>query len=225
MSEMELNAELLEALDRLSQLKDESAESDSADAEQRQSDLDRIEADAKLVKRCVAGEVAAWEEIYDQCHRPLMRSIQCILGAEHSDPNLVDELAARVWYALVADDGKLLARFDRNRGARLGTFLRCIAKDVASRYFRSEYRRRRRERAVGKQRPVKRRASRDADPAMSELVDTLTPSEQEFLDQYLLNDDPTDGSSREYSSANAWKLASRIRQKIKEFFRPDPNDG
>ncbi len=90
----------------------------------------------------------------------MLRSIEHILGSDHADPNLVDELAARVWYALVADDGKVLAKFDARRGARLGTFLRCLAKDVTIRHFRSEYRRRRRERVAGKRQPVKHRGIR-----------------------------------------------------------------
>ena len=212
MSELEISSELLEALDRLSE-----PDTESTDAEQSQSDLDGIRADAELVKRCIAGEVAAWEELYDQCHEPLLRSVERILGSDHADANLVDELAARVWYTLVAEDGKLLAKFDARREARLGTFLRCIAKDVTSRYFRSESRRRRRERAVGKRRPLKPGVSGDVEPAMADLVETLTPCEQEFLNQHLLSNELTEESPREYSSTNIWKLASRIRQKIKEF--------
>ncbi len=36
---------------------------------------------------------------------------------------------------------------------------------------------------------------------MADLVETLTPSEQEFLDQCLLGEDSADESPREYSSA------------------------
>ena len=66
-----------------------------------------LQADRKLVDRCLAGEVAAWEEFYAQCHDPLCTAIRIILGRSHGDANLVDEIAARVWYALVADDGAL----------------------------------------------------------------------------------------------------------------------
>ncbi|HBO46263.1 MAG TPA: hypothetical protein DD670_20525, partial [Planctomycetaceae bacterium] len=81
-------------------------------------ELDAIDADGELVARCAAGEVGAWEELYDQCHVPLLRAIRCLLGQTVPDQNLIDELAARVWYALIDKDGKLLARFDKQRGAR-----------------------------------------------------------------------------------------------------------
>ncbi|MCX7424630.1 MAG: hypothetical protein NTW96_03225 [Planctomycetia bacterium] len=220
-SEMEISADLLEALGRLSEAESACPDEEGVDSGQRRANSDGILADAELVKRCVAGEVDAWEGLYDQCHEPLLRSIEHVLGSDHADPNLVDELAARVWYALVAEDGKLLGRFDVRREARLGTFLRCIAKDVTSRYFRSEYRRRRRERAAGKRQPVKHGASGDAGSTMADLAETLTPGEQEFLDQYLLGEDSADESPREYSSTSAWKLASRIRRKIRQFFRAD----
>ena len=52
-----------------------------------------------LVDRCLLGEVAAWEEIYRQCHDPLCAAIKSLLGPGFHDPNLVDDIAARVWYA------------------------------------------------------------------------------------------------------------------------------
>jgi DNA-directed RNA polymerase specialized sigma24 family protein len=225
MSELELSSGLLEALDRLSETGDADGDDGAGDAAQRLVDLEGVDADARLVKRCIAGEVAAWEELYDQCHPALLRSIEHLLGDGRADPNLVDELAARVWYALVAKDGKLLAKFDAERGARLGTFMRCIAKDVGGRHFRSESRRRRRERAAGKRRPIRHGTSGDAGSTMADLAETLTPGEQEFLEQCLLSNDPTEESSREYSTANMWKLASRIRRKIKEFFGAESQDG
>ena len=72
-------------------------------------------ADGLLAKRCLAGEVAAWEELYAQCHEPLLISIRIMLGPQSADASLVDEIAARVWYALVANDGKLLSRYKPSR--------------------------------------------------------------------------------------------------------------
>ena len=72
-------------------------------------------ADGLLAKRCLAGEVAAWEQLYAQCHEPLLVSIRIMLGSQSADANLVDEIAARVWYALVANDGELLSRYKPSR--------------------------------------------------------------------------------------------------------------
>lgn len=67
-----------------------------------------------LVKRCLAGDTGAWESLYDAYHVPLVDAIRSLLAANRftrPDPSLVDELTARVWYALVANRGRLLASF------------------------------------------------------------------------------------------------------------------
>jgi len=177
-----------------------------------------VKADAALVKRCLAGEVAAWEELYEQCHPPLLRSIEVMLGPQQRDPELIDELAARVWYALVADDGKLLARFDRKRKARLSTFMRAVAKDIVCRYQRSEARRHRREHEAC--RTHRRSGVTQPDEAaldLAEFQETLTEGEREFLDEQLngrcAKDDPAHGRSE----TSIWKLTSRIRRKLRAF--------
>ena len=187
----------------------------------RTTDEGRRESDACLVQRCVAGEVLAWEELYDQCHPPLLQYIKSTLGSNRGDPNLADELAARVWYALVADDGELLTRYDPKRGARLLTFIRAIAKDQMCRYFRSEKRRRKRE-------AISLRASdRESLPAemhmdvsFDEFLESLPPREQEFVRTRLL-DNPNAvtpaGDEPEISLTNAWQLTHRIRMKLVRF--------
>lgn len=179
-----------------------------------QPDWDNVHADADLVRRCVAGEVPAWETLYEQCHPPLLRSVACMIPGGRPDPNLVEELAARVWYALVAEDAELLARFDSRRGARLTTFIRAIALDVTSRHFRSEQRRRRREREGSSDQPY--HDAHDVtqlQASWDEFRQTLTRAERRFLDRHLdaVEDDG------ETSQAYALKLASRVRRKLRMF--------
>ena len=102
-----------------------------------------IRADALLAQRCLAGEVAAWEQLYRQCHEPLLASIRVMLGRQSSDAESGGRDRGNVWYALVADDGELLLQYDSANGARL--VLRALAKDQLARYFREEVRRRQRE--------------------------------------------------------------------------------
>jgi len=178
-----------------------------------------IRADAELVCRCVEGEVAAWEELYQGYHPRLLRSIEYILGPDNFDPNLVDEMAARVWHALVAEDGELLARFDARRGTRLSTFMRAVARDLIGRHFRAERRRRNRERESC------RAASwcgvdefDETEVSFSELRDSLTPNEREFLDQHLAEEVSDEVRGRSRSSANIRKLTSRICRKVRSLF-------
>ena len=65
-----------------------------------------------IADRCLAAELAAWEELYAKCQGPLCTAIRDILPRKYSssDPNLVDEIAARIWYTLVKNDGEILAK-------------------------------------------------------------------------------------------------------------------
>ncbi len=177
-----------------------------------------VKADASLVKRCLKGEVAAWEELYHECHPPLLRSIEVMLGPQQRDVALVDELAARVWYALVADDGKLLARFDAKRNARLSTFIRAVAKDIVCRYQRSELRRHQREHeACRTYRRSGITAPDDAALDLAEFQETLTAGEREFLDEQLNGRCAEKNPARRRSPASIWQLTSRIRRKLRRF--------
>ena len=194
---------------------DSFGDDDSADVPETAAS---IRADRLLIERCLAGEVAAWEELYAQCHEPLRRSIKVLLGRQGSDGNLVDEIAARVWYALVENDGELLSRFDPARGARVMTFMGALAKDEICQHIRTEIRRREREllsaRAKG--------AGPDDDLAESvsslrEFLSTLTPGERSFCDEFLLAS-PSDKQRDAASAANIWQLTHRIYQKFLHFF-------
>ena len=175
-----------------------------------------LEDDGLLAKRCLAGDVAAWEQIYAQCHEPLLVSIRFMLGVQGKDANLVDEIAARVWYALVAKDGELLARYNPARGAKLVTFMRALARDELAKHFRGELRRRKREITAFHDRP---RPENDLDlslDSLPEFLATLTPRERGFCNDYLLAE-PSGAAAQTHSSANIWQLTHRIHQKLLRF--------
>ena len=186
------------------------------------SDHDGAMADLHLVDRCLNGEVAAWEELYAQCHEPLCAAIRAKLRHGITDPNLVDELAARVWYAVVTNDGELLARYDPKRGGRVGTFLRAIARDEIGRHFRGE--RRRMEREVASLREHSHNPLKEVGvpiaASFNEFVQTLTPHEQNFCESYLMaetGDTELALKSSRYSPANIWQLTHRIYKKMLAF--------
>ena len=162
--------------------------------------------------------MAAWELLYAKCHESLCLSVKILLGRHNSDGNLVDEIAARVWYALVANDGELLGRFDPARGARLITFMRALAKDEIGRHFRTELRRRERELIAAREKGV----NQDEDLAesvssMREFLTTLTPHERSFCDEFLMGV-PDDGTRQRRSPASIWQLTHRVYKKFLRFF-------
>jgi hypothetical protein len=179
-------------------------------------------ADRALVDRCLLGEVAAWEEIYRQCHDPLCVSIKSLLRAGFNDPNLVDDIAARVWYALVKNDGELLDNFDPRLGLRLGVFFRGLARIELMQYFRAEQRRIIRETKAGR-RPNSSSSLNEWQVAvfLKEFVATLTPGEQRFMDEHLLSlpEKGENGDGAELTDANIWQRRHRIRSKLLAFLR------
>jgi hypothetical protein len=180
-----------------------------------------LEADYRLARQCVAGHVQAWQTLHQQCHDSLVKSVRMMLRTRTSDENLVEEITARVWYALVANDGELLLRYDPTRGARLVTFLRAIARDIMCRHFRSERRREARECQASLDRPRHYAAQLDqVDASLNEFLDTLSPGEQQFCDDFLLNPPEPGGASRDdMSRASFWQKSHRIYSRFVRFFQ------
>jgi hypothetical protein len=178
---------------------------------------DDSQGDRLLAKRCVSGEVAAWEELYGGFHGPLCKVIGRMLGPGGSDLSRVDEIAARVWYALVRNDGALLDRFDPARHTRLGGFLRGLARIEVMQYLRAEYHRRTRE-AASPCRSSSASAASDwqITATIEDFATTLTVGEQEFLEEHLLGQ--PDGGECKLSEASIWQRCHRIREKLKAFF-------
>ena len=154
-----------------------------------------LAADYRLARRCADGQVAAWEELYHRYHDRLLESIRVMLSGQHTDPSLAEEIAARVWYALVENDGKLLLKYNPKRGASLMTYIRILAKDRLRRYFRSERRRQDRERAVMDSRPSSHSSELDQNiSTLDEFLETLSVTERTFYDQCLQSFPGADGA-------------------------------
>jgi DNA-directed RNA polymerase specialized sigma24 family protein len=178
-------------------------------------------ADQHLVDRCLAGDERAWEKLYQDCHPQLLRAIKLLLGPDAGDFHLVDEMAARVWYALLRDGGRLLASYDVERDSRLSAFLMGLARIEIMRHMRSERRRRSYE-FIGGRRILAEGRVPDWQVAamMEEFSSTLSPQEKRFMEEFLL-DPPQPSASAEpdqLSPSSVWQRRHRIRLKLKAFF-------
>ncbi len=171
-----------------------------------------------LVDRCRNGDEAAWAEMHKRCHECLIKQIRYSLGTFGRDSNLVEEIAARVWFGLVADDGHLLARFQPDKGNGLEKYLAAIARYEVLRHQRSEFRRRRRERETQAMRGSNRddRELREMALDVKGFLPQLTPREREFFDHVLIGNN---GHHLQISAPNAWQLRHRIRKKLVEFLQ------
>ena len=178
---------------------------------------EHVIADRALIDPCLSGQPHAWSALYRHCHDGLLGSIRAFLGRNASDASLVDEIAARVWYALIRDDFELLARFDVNRGCRLSTFLSVLARTEARLLLRSERRRRIREHAVSRQESGRSAASHAAETiSEQEFVATLSPAERGFYDEVLKACCDT-SEAVNYTPQNTWQLRHRVRKKLERF--------
>ncbi|MHB0956074.1 MAG: RNA polymerase sigma factor [Pirellulaceae bacterium] len=173
--------------------------------------------DQTLVDRCRAGDNTAWTEIHTKCHAHLVKQIRYTLGDRARDANLVDEIAARVWFGLVSDDGYLLERFEPIKGNGLEKYLAAVARFEVLRHQRGEFRRRRRERETQALRQAARddRGLTEIDLDVQEFLPRLTPREKEFFHCVLLGNDGQE--SMDVSVPNAWQLRHRIRRKLLAF--------
>ncbi len=173
--------------------------------------------DRELVEHCLSGAPQAWTLLYERCHDYLLRAIRQMLGKSAADFNLVDEIAARVWYAVVRNNGELLSRFDASRGCRLTTFLAILARSEARQYFRGERRRKAREETASQWGPTHQR---DDFSMMFDtedgFVSTLTPAELEYYKTVLMAAEDTQAESQ-YTRENAWQLRHRVRTKLRRF--------
>jgi hypothetical protein len=179
---------------------------------------EQVLADRRLVDSCLSGEAGAWSVLYRRFHDTLVASIRSFLGRSASDSSLVDEIAARVWYALVRNDFELLSRFDVRRGCRLSTFLSVLAKTEARLLLRSERRRRVREQAVSRnESAIKHADAATQTLSEEEFVATLSPAERTFYEDVLKAESLDPDSATRYSQQNTWQLRHRVRKKLERF--------
>lgn len=183
-----------------------------------------IAQDRALVDRCLAGRSSAWDELYRRHHNRLLAAIRAMIRSPKPDVNLTEEIAARVWFALVANNAQLLDRFDVKRGCRLSTYLAMIARSEASSLFRSERRRRKRERFASRADRTRMSPGEGSTRIdWQEFLLELTPREREFLLAFLVAH-PQQHEKSMFSATNRWQLSSRIQHKLERHVTPYERD-
>jgi hypothetical protein len=134
----------------------------------------------------------------------------------------VEDIAARVWYALLRNGGRLLATYDPDQDSPVDAFLMGLARIEIMRHLRSERRRRAHELIGGRRRLEEERVSDwHLDSLMDEFTSTLTEGEKEFLESHLTaSQEPEDDPDlSDMSSTSVWQRRHRIRFKLEGFLR------
>jgi len=177
------------------------------------------------VEGCLNGDAGSWHRLYSQFHEPLLASIHAYLGPKQFDQSLVDEIAARVSYALVQNDCKLLGRFDIQRGCRLTTFLSMLAKTQSRILLRSEKRRRIRERGASRSELgfPQEEIPFEGNLSEQEFVSTLSATERAFYRDVLVMP-ASHVRGVNYQPPEISQLRHRIKKKLSRFLKADEFD-
>ncbi len=177
-------------------------------------------ADSALWARCLAGDEAAWDEFYQARTPELRRLVGCFLAANRRDAETIEEIVARVWYALVCDEARLFRRCFIEPCVCRCRFLAGIVRNEVRRYVRCESERARHGRqfalgcaGCGESPP----SSLEFGSLLNEFASTLNPKELDFLENYLLGF-PCSGDC--LSDANVWQRRHRLRMKARQFLHP-----
>jgi hypothetical protein len=169
-----------------------------------------------LLQGCRQGDDAAWRQLFAVYQQSVRSRIAWLLRDHGRDPNVVDEIAAQVWYRLVV--GGLLGLYDPRRA--------CFRAFLFG-YVRREVRRRYRPRPSRPIRVIPLAGLDLADPAadvcplglmLNELLSALSPRLRQFALGRLERPSPAPGRP-EPSPANARQMEARIRRQIRG--RPD----
>ena len=76
----------------------------------------------ELVQCCLTGDQEAWHLLFADQQPRLLAKVRQLHGPMNRNDDLAEEVAARVWSAVLADDCHMLRAYDPRR-ARLSTFL------------------------------------------------------------------------------------------------------
>ena len=179
--------------------------------------------DRQLVDRCLLGDSKAWSKIYHLHHDRLLMAIRTLTFGNQANAELVDEIVARVWFAVVDNDARLLDRFDPQRGCRLIAFLTGIAKFETLNFFRSERRRKRREEYVSQAVEQQLETQWQQRMEIEDFTNLLTPGEQKYLACELnsLLNEGEQIAGRDISDTSRWQYRSRIQKKLKIYTKND----
>lgn len=138
-----------------------------------------------LVQRSLAGDQEAWRLLFADQQPRLLAKVRQLLGPMNRNDDLAEEVAARVWSAVLANDCRLLRVYDPRR-ARLSTFLGRRAFFEILMIFRAHTRRLYHETSYKRSHPEAVKMPLPLKLVWQELDKRLTDSERSYLKNHLL---------------------------------------
>jgi len=178
-------------------------------------------ADRQLVDDCLTRKPGAWERMYNRAHPALMMAVRKHLGSRAGDQQLVEEIAAQVWYLLIQHDGELLNRFSTERDRRLSSYLGGLAQNQVRTYDRGEQRRHAREAEATRSHRAGETIHESRNPLeMQDFLSTLSDREKKYV-AWCMRPPAAEPAEQEPFSANEnsdRQLRHRLKNKMGTFF-------
>lgn len=176
--------------------------------------------ETRIIEKCLTGDGTAWQELYSRYRPSLLNSIHKKLGGKANNADLVEEIAARVWFSLVWRDYQRLRVYEKRR-AGFKTYLASLARQQIQLYYRERQRQSKREVPLsGSDHRCRDDAIWPPAAAQEEFIAILSHREKQYFEQHLLAN-AAEAESTFLSSANRWKLRQRILAKLKAFLERD----
>ncbi len=178
-------------------------------------------ADRQLVDDCLTRKPGAWERMYNRAHPALMMAVRKHLGSRAGDQQLVEEIAAQVWYLLIQHDGELLDRFSTDRDRRLSSYLGGLAQNQVRTYDRGEQRRHAREAEATRSHRAGETIHESRNPLeMQDFLSTLTDWERQYVAWCMLppGEKGTARGPFSVTENSDRQLRHRLKTKLKAFF-------
>lgn len=178
-----------------------------------------ISSDIDLVRHCIDGDAAAWQQLYNKHHLRLLSIIRSRMAGKSVDDEWIQEIASLVWFSLVEKDHDRLRRFEPRRCRQFSAYLSALARQEILKLYRKDHRRRLREASAARSELVRSLESpAHIEERLTEFLTTLTRQERAFCVSSLLNQSAA-GHESPYSAANTWTLRHRILCKLDVFMR------
>ena len=174
-------------------------------------------ADEQLVVRCLRNERTAWAELFELCHSRIVTRVCSVLRRAPGTLDAAEEVAAKVWLAVVVDEGRLLRRFDAGNGTRVATYLSGIAGKETLKFLRSSRRRKHREAEYGKAAARRTSTTPVALLELKEFLSLLTPAEHHVcLSDLKATNKPSAERNKNFAATRR-----SVRSKLADFLRSE----
>jgi hypothetical protein len=172
-----------------------------------------VPSDADLIRRCLEGASAAWQQLYRRYQAPVQAAARTALGCWGCNNALVEELTNKVLGSLWVQGCRRLRAYDASR-AGLATYLDALTAQIVAERVLQFVGRQTKATPLGNRDPIDRHPTLWAKGVLlDEIATRLTPCERVYFEACLLG--RAEAAAAVFAPTHAWKLRQGIAAKIR----------